>query len=597
MLIRALPTAGRGLAAASIAATLVGALLPPAFTIASGAIAGALPDAVTDGTGSAAANRLVMALAASTAIFVAIHISGPIRETLGDVLMRRLDEALTLRLMRAVSLPRGVAHLEDPVVLDKIAQAQGAVTGATPGSAAYYLVQVWAQRVQASMSLVLVATFDVRLAALLLAGHLCAYRFHKWHWNEVTTVIMGRTEALRQSHYLRDLSVEPDAAKEIRIFSLSDWLVGRYRQSYLDTMAVIWRTRRNGGGVAVAVAVLLLALEVLSLVAIVRAGVAGTISLATVVVVSQATVAASNLGTFGEGHVWVHDGAVALGILEELEHLVPAATHELGGDQHPAGLPARSIRFEGVRFRYAGREDDVFDGLDLEIETGRSLAIVGENGAGKTTLVKLLARLYDPTEGRITVDGIDLRAIDPESWQRRVAAIFQDFVQLHLTAYDNIALGALHRADDQEAVAAAANQAGAAAIIEGLPRRWDTVLSRQFTGGADLSGGEWQRMALARAMFAVAGGAGVLILDEPTAALDVRGEAEIYERFLELIQGITTIVISHRFSTVRRADRIVVLEHGRVVEDGTHDELVVAGGRYARMYALQAARFQDSADA
>jgi len=209
--------------------------------------------------------------------------------------------------------------------------------------------------------------------------------------------------------------------------------------------------------------------------------------------------------------------------------------------------------------------------------------------------VKLLCRLYDPDRGRVSVDGVDLRELRPDGpggWHQRVSAVFQDYVQLELPAYDNIAYGALHRRDDAEAVAEAARLAGADNVIGRLEDGWSTFLSRQFSGGTQLSGGEWQRLALARALFAVRAGAGVLVLDEPTAALDVRGEAEVYERFLELTRGVTTIVISHRFSTVRRADSIAVLEGGRVIERGTHKELVDAGGRYATMYRLQAERFQ-----
>jgi ATP-binding cassette, subfamily B, bacterial len=250
-----------------------------------------------------------------------------------------------------------------------------------------------------------------------------------------------------------------------------------------------------------------------------------------------------------------------------------------------------------VAFRYPGREADVFSALDLEIPAGRSLAIVGANGAGKTTLIKLLTRLYDPTAGRITVDGVDLRELDPRAWQRRVAAIFQDFQQYQLSAYDNVALGAVERQGDRDLVVDAARRAGALDVIEGLPQGWDTVLSRQYSGGIDVSGGQWQRIALARALFAAAAGAPVLIMDEPTAHLDVRAEAAFYRRFLDLSEGLTTIVISHRFSTVRRADRIVVLDAGGVLEQGSHAELLRRGGRYAELFTLQAQRFVDGVTA
>jgi ATP-binding cassette subfamily B protein len=244
-----------------------------------------------------------------------------------------------------------------------------------------------------------------------------------------------------------------------------------------------------------------------------------------------------------------------------------------------------------VAFRYPSQQADTLAGLDLALSAGTSLAIVGANGAGKTTLVKLLCRLYAPTAGTITIDGVDLAAVDPHAWRGRVAAIFQDFAHYHLSARDNVAMGAPHLAGNTALLREAARRAGALSLIEGLPQGWETVLSRQYTGGVDLSGGEWQRIALARALFAVEGGARILILDEPTANLDVRAEAEIYDRFLELTAGLTTVVISHRFSTVRRAGRIAVLEGGRVVEEGTHDELMAAGARYALLFRLQAERF------
>jgi ATP-binding cassette subfamily B protein len=263
----------------------------------------------------------------------------------------------------------------------------------------------------------------------------------------------------------------------------------------------------------------------------------------------------------------------------------------ISGTAAAGGLPRREIRFNRVRFAYPGATRNVFDGLDLTIPAGRSTAIVGSNGAGKTTLIKLLGRLYDPSEGNITVDGLRLTSLSPAGWRARLAVVFQDFTAYEMSARDNIAFGASELAQQQSALVTAAQQAGALDLIEGLSAGWDTILSRAYTGGTDLSGGQWQRIALARALLAARRG-GVLVLDEPTASLDVRAEAEIFDRFLDLTEGLTTILISHRFSSVRHASRIVVIEKGAVLQEGSHDDLIQAGGRYAEMFTLQATRFQ-----
>jgi ABC-type multidrug transport system fused ATPase/permease subunit len=252
-------------------------------------------------------------------------------------------------------------------------------------------------------------------------------------------------------------------------------------------------------------------------------------------------------------------------------------------------MPAREIRFRDVTFGYpAGLSSPpVLDRLDLTIPAGSSLAIVGQNGAGKTTLAKLLCRLYDPQSGGIEIDGVDLREFDLESWRTRLAAVFQDFTRYELSLRDNVAPAGA--ADD--VIRTALDSAGASALA-GL----DTVLARGYERGTELSGGQWQRVALARALCAVQLGAGVVLLDEPTAQLDVRGEAEIFDRILTATRHCTTILISHRFSTVRHADRICVLEQGRVVELGTHAELMARAGRYRTMFELQAQRFSASED-
>jgi ABC-type multidrug transport system fused ATPase/permease subunit len=306
------------------------------------------------------------------------------------------------------------------------------------------------------------------------------------------------------------------------------------------------------------------------------------IDLARAVVFAQSAVGVSMIA-FG-GLNWVLDGAAApvVAVLKLESAMAPAGALQ-SGTRPAAGLPAREIRFRDVTFAYPGGAP-VLDHFDLTIPAGSSLAIVGRNGAGKTTLAKLLCRLYDPQSGAIEVDGVDLREIALADWRRRLAAVFQDFIKFELPLRDNVAPGGA-----PDAVVRAALEAAGAANLATL----DTILARGYEGGTDLSGGQWQRVALARALCAVQLGAGVVLLDEPTAQLDVRGEAEIFDRILSATRQSTTILISHRFSTVRHADRICVLEQGRVVELGSHDELMAQDGRYRTMFDLQAQRFTE----
>jgi ABC-type multidrug transport system fused ATPase/permease subunit len=254
------------------------------------------------------------------------------------------------------------------------------------------------------------------------------------------------------------------------------------------------------------------------------------------------------------------------------------------GKEAATGKPAHEVRLRDVTFAYPGTTP-VLEHFDLTIPTGTSLAIVGQNGAGKTTIAKLLCRLYDPQQGVIEIDGVDLRTIDLESWRSRITAVFQDFIRFEMPLRDNVAPTGAPDGLIYEALEAAGAKNFASL---------DTVLDKGYAGGTQLSGGQWQRVALARALVALKMGAAVVLLDEPTAQLDVRGEAEIFERLLAATRHCTTILISHRFSTVRHADRICVLEHGRVVELGTHDELMALGGRYRTMFDLQAQRFQEA---
>jgi len=307
----------------------------------------------------------------------------------------------------------------------------------------------------------------------------------------------------------------------------------------------------------------------------------GQLDLGRVVMFAQVAIGASMIA-FG-GLNWALDGSSApVAAVLRLEAAMALIGALEKGDRDAGRRPAREIRFRNLTFAYPGGGAPVLDNFDLTIPAGSSLAIVGQNGAGKTTLAKLLCRFYDPQSGAIEVDGLDIRQFEIDSWRARVTAVFQDFTRYELPLRDNVAPAG---APDNE-IHAALEAAGAAKLA-----RLDTVLSRGYAGGTDLSGGQWQRVALARALCAVQRGAGVVILDEPTAQLDVRGEAEIFNRILGATRQVTTILISHRFSTVRQADRICVVELGRVIELGTHEELMARNGRYRTMFDLQAQRF------
>ncbi|WP_437504109.1 ABC transporter ATP-binding protein [Sorangium sp. So ce1099] len=262
--------------------------------------------------------------------------------------------------------------------------------------------------------------------------------------------------------------------------------------------------------------------------------------------------------------------------------LSPSASAALAG----GGASDRGVRFEGVGYRYPGQSRWALRGIDLHIPSGQSLALVGHNGAGKTTFIKLLTRLYEPTEGRILLDGKDLRAWDLDALRRRIGVVFQDFNQYQLTLRENVGLGSLEHLADEPRIGRAVSEGGADEVVTAVPGGLDAQLGRWFKDGVELSGGQWQKIALARAFMREQ--ADILVLDEPTAALDAEAEHAVFQRFRSLSKGRTTIVISHRFPTVRMADRILVLDAGRIVEEGTHDELVARGQRYARMFALQA---------
>jgi len=565
------------------------AALPAAFAVAGGALVGSIEDAVAGGWGSSAGHRLVAAIVLVAVLFVLQQLSAPALRALADALGRRVEGRLRGRVMAAALAPPGVAHLEDPDVVDRVADAQSIGTGRTTVTDAVVgMASVSANTLAGVLAAAVLAFYSWQLAAALLGIYTAMTWVRADQLRRTAGALRGHSRRFRRCSYFRDLGLTGGAAKELRIFGLGTWLTDRFVDEWGTAMAGFRRDRPRGRWVPPACALLVGGGLVVTYGLLGRSAARGELSLGELTMFAGAATGVAALSSVGMDNLNIGYGTAAVPAAFELERIVAEPRFQLPGTGSADGLPAREIRFEGVSFGYPGR-DQVFSGLDLTITAGKSLAIVGANGAGKTTLVKLLARLYDPSGGRITVDGVDLAGIDARAWQGRIAAIFQDFVHYELSAADNVRFGAPARGGDRSAVVAAAERAGVGEVVRRLPAGWDTVLSRRTVGGTDLSGGQWQRVALARAMFAVDAGASVLILDEPTAAVDVRSEAAFYERFLELTAGTTTIVISHRFSTVRQADRIVVIEGGAVVEGGDHASLVAAGGRYARLFDLQSA--------
>jgi len=571
-----LPSADGPLALAWWLVLVLRGLLPAFFAIAMGVLVGAV------GRGA----PLAMPLALVGVVFVLLQILSPLHQAIGANLGSRTAAWLYDELTAACIRPPGMEHLEDSRLATDLAMARDFDLGISgpPLSISMDFIAAGLVELVGGLASAMVLFAFAWWAPLLLAG---AWLGTHWLLRESAVWRDRNTDevrgAQRHADYAYRLAVDPPASKELRLFGLAAWTVDRFAAARRRLLDLRWEATRLRERPVVWSLLLVLSANILLFWMMAEDGAAGRLPLAQIVTFASAAMSTSTIA-FG-GLSWALDGAAApVGAMLRLQ-IAMDPTRTLAGGTRPAqGMPAREIRFRGVRFAYPNAAESVLDGFDLTVPAGSSLAIVGQNGAGKTTLAKLLCRLYDPQEGRIEVDGVDLRELAIDAWRARLTAVFQDFIRFELPLRDNVAPGGA----PDDVIRAALVEAGASDLAS-----LDTVLARGYEGGTDLSGGQWQRVALARALCAVRLGAGVVLLDEPTAQLDVRGEAEIFERVLASTRRATTILISHRFSTVRHADRICVLERGRVVELGTHDELMAAGGRYHTMFTLQAARFGD----
>ncbi|MEQ7125810.1 ABC transporter ATP-binding protein [Actinopolymorpha sp. B11F2] len=592
--------AGRGRTVALGLLTVLQGLLPIGVMLATGLLVDAVPGAVREGLNSPAGARVVLAIALVVAAFAAGSVVGALAEYRAKTLDDRYALAVHETVARATLRVRGIAGLEDPTVAGEIAALEEVERADGHLTTVQNLRFVVQYRVTGAAALALLFGLAWWVPFVLLVGwRILNAGFVSWvaHGGELGAAIASTS--MRRSRYLRSLAIEPAPAKEIRIFGLADWLVGRYAETWLAAMGDVWRRRRASMREILPPLAALVVAQAAAYGWLGWSAFHGGVSVALVVVYAQAIMNSDGVGVVGDPQWAIGRAAVAARQVKDLEDRLS------GGDLEPGGAPARGaaprgpvgVRFEDVRFTYRARAQPVLDGLDLEIPAGQSLAIVGENGAGKTTLIKLLCGLYDPDAGRIMLTDAQARAdtsgvapSDPAG-VGRIGVIFQDFVRYELPLRANVGFGNLALTTDQQALDDALSAAGGGELPDQLPVGWDTVLSGGYDNGQDLSGGQWQKVALARALLAIRGGAGLLVLDEPTAALDVRAETELFDRFLDLTRDVTTILVSHRLASVRHADRIVVIAGGRVCEDGTHDELLASGGRYARMFALQAQRF------
>jgi ABC-type multidrug transport system fused ATPase/permease subunit len=570
-----LPPADAVLAAVWWLVLILRGILPALFAVAMGT----LVSAVQGGSSS-----LAIPLAFVGVVFVLLQVLVPIHQAVSANLGDRTAAWLNDRLTEACVKPLGMAHLEDPGLISDLTVARDFDLGMTgpPLSLSLDFVAGGLVEMVGGIASALVLAGYSWWAPILLAG---AWLSTHWLLRESGVWRDRNTPAVRAAQrdadYAYRLAVEPPAAKELRLFGLVTWTMDRFVDRRKRLHELQYTATRLRERPLVWSMLLVIGANVVVFWSLASSAADGTLDLGRLVTFAQSAIGASMIA-FG-GLNWALDGVAApAAAVLRLEPSMRTLGALSRGARPADGMPAREIRFRNVTFAYRGSTTNVLDGFDISIPAGSSLAIVGPNGAGKTTLAKLLCRLYDPQSGSIEVDGVDLRELDLEAWRSRVTAVFQDFIRFELPLRDNVA----PRGAPDAVIRAALEEAGAAGLAD-----LDTILARGYENGTDLSGGQWQRVALARALCAIKLGAGLVLLDEPTAQLDVRGEAEIFDRILAATRHSTTILISHRFSTVRHADRICVLEHGRVVELGSHAELMALRGRYHTMFELQAQRF------
>ena len=575
---------GRAVVVLGLVFRVIASLLPPALFWVSKLIIDSIYRILT--MHQPAGTRLWWLVAMEFAIAVAAGVLSRAIDYLDALLAGRYTHHVSVRVMEHAASLDLMAY-EDPAFYDRLERARVQATDRL------YMIQAIGRLIQQVITTITLSisimVFSPWLLLLLIVGVIPAFV------GETHFAFLGyaknfrQTPIRRQLDYLRILGGSKEAAKELKLFGLKDFLTARFKglstQVYEEDVALARRKVVTGSFLSA----IGTAGYYTAYVFAVWKTVTGVFSFGTLTLLANAIrEASSNLQQTFSTLSTIADQALFLTDLIAFFEMRP--TIQSKANALPAPRPIRQgFEFRDVSFRYPGSSRLVLNKLNLHLHPGERVALIGENGEGKTTIVKLLTRLYDPLEGQVLLDGVDLREYNLEDLYREVGVIFQDFMRYEMTARENIAVGRIELIDNLELLQQSAQKSMANDVVAKLPSGYDQMLGRRFDGGVDLSGGEWQKVALARAYLR---DAQVLILDEPTSALDARSEYEVFQRFAELTAGKMALFISHRFSTVRMADRIIVLEQGRIAEDGDHDSLTHLGGRYAEMFELQAASYR-----
>lgn len=565
-------------------------VLPALTALATAAVVGSVGTDASADTG-----RVVAPLVLLAATLITAQVLSAIQLPTMLVVQSRIDLAYRERLAELASRCETITALEQPAIQDLIATANAEPTTwieKTPGQGATSQLTLIVRYVGLVSSALVLVRFSWWLVPVLVLPALAYRAVVVRQWLNHFTIWAAGIGHHRRYQYWSRLAFAPAEGKEIRVFGIDDWISRTGQNHGLTHMRPVWdddyRVARAKWLQSILIFVPLLA----AFLAVCLQTEHGRSSLATETVVLTAAWAVYQAILYSLDSLTIQGVVPVMRAAHELAAAL-ADARRVEPDDAAALSRTPTLSFERVGFRYPDTDRDILDGLDLEIKPGELVALVGMNGAGKSTLTRLLAGLYEPTSGVIRADGRDIAEIGYAAWRRELAIVFQDFVHYPLSARENVALGA---DADQELLDAAAREAGFDEVLALLPDGWETPLSKEREGGVDLSGGQWQQVVLTRAIYAIKRGAKILVLDEPTAHLDVRTEFEVFERLTRLARDATVILISHRLSTVRQADRIVLLAQGRIAESGSHDELTARGGAYAEMFAIQAERFQRGYD-